>query len=80
MTDEQIADAYTDALSSLAGRRAEASIETPRAIARLHQLFGKASTVQDYKTALATQKEMNNLLQLHRAQPDATIQAMLREL
>jgi hypothetical protein len=39
--------------------------ELGRALYRLNLVFSKAMKIQDYKTALAAQKELNTLLGLH---------------
>lgn len=40
-------------------------IETGKAIARLNMLLQNSVTIQDYKTCLAIQKELNKLLSLY---------------
>ena len=80
LTDEDVARLYDEATVSIADSIADQKLEAARSLARLHTLYGKASTVQDFKTALAAQKEINALLQLRRAQPDARMQKLLAEL
>jgi hypothetical protein len=47
--------------------------ELGRAVTRLHTLYERSLTIQDTKTALATVKELNKLLDLYRAAPAGSI-------
>lgn len=64
--DEVVIDRLIDAaiqdLAAAAGFNYDA--ELGKSIERLNRLFQKAFKVEDLKTALATQKEINKLLQL----------------
>lgn len=51
-------------------------IERGKAYARLNMLFLNSIKIQDYKTSLGIQKEINKLLDLYKAQgKDVTIEA-----
>ena len=45
--------------------RAVRAVELGRAIDRLHDLYGRANRVQDFRTCLSTQRELNELLGLY---------------
>ena len=58
----------------------EAKLERNRALSRLQTLFNKTMLIQDYKTALATQKAINEIMKLQQQHADLALTKMAQEL